>query len=177
MARHVKTPQRGMTLRELCRLAVEMGAADAKVISPRNVVVRNWVRLKCQYGCGGYGKSLTCPPYTPTPDQMREVLNGYSQAVLVRFAPPEMDSHKIMVKLEREVFLSGHYSAFALAAGPCEMCAECNLSNCAHPREARPSMESCGIDVYATAHKAGMSLQVVRKRDETPRYYGLLLVK
>jgi predicted metal-binding protein len=158
-------------------MAVRFGAAEARPIKPADVSVGDWVRLKCQFGCGGYGKSLTCPPYTPTPDQMRKVLTNYSQAVLVRFAPPEQDTHKVMVKLERQAFLSGHYAAFALAAGPCEMCADCDLRSCKHPREARPSMESCGIDVYATAHKAGMPLQVVRSKDETPRYYGLLLIK
>jgi predicted metal-binding protein len=38
-------------------------------------------------------------------------------------------------------------------------------------------MESCGIDVYATVRKAGMPIQVVKTHRETPRYYGLLLVK
>ena len=49
--------------------AVELGAAEAKVVSPATVVTAHWVRLKCQYGCGGYGLRLTCPPYSPTPQQ------------------------------------------------------------------------------------------------------------
>lgn len=165
-----------MTLKELCGKAVRFGAAEAKPIRPRNAFVRNWVRLKCQFGCGGYGKSRTCPPYSPTPDQMRKVLSEYSEAILMRFEPPEDNSHKVMAKLEREAFLSGHYAAFGIAAGPCELCRKCNLKECPHPREARPSMESCGIDVYATVRRAGMQLNVVRERSETPRYFGLLLV-
>lgn len=177
MARGARNAERSMTLGEICRSALGFGAAQAKPVSPNNVVVRDWVRLKCQYGCAGYGQSLTCPPHSPTPDQMRKVLSCYSQAVLVRFEPSGPDTHETMVKLERQAFLSGHYAAFAVAAGPCEICAECNLQHCSHPREARPSMESCGIDVYATVRKAGMPLQVVKTRKGTPRYYGLLLVK
>ena len=105
------------------------------------------------------------------------MLREYSQAILVRFEPSGPDTHRTMVKLEREAFLSGHYAAFAIAAGPCEICAKCNLERCAHPREARPSMESCGIDVYATVRKVGMPIQVVKTHKETPRYYGLLLVR
>jgi len=169
--------EQSMTMDELRSRARDLGAAEAKAVSPRSVVVRDWVRLKCQYGCGGYGECLTCPPYSPTPDQTRRVLREYSKALLVRFGPTGPDTHDVMVKLEREAFLSGHYAAFAMAAGPCSFCDECNLKQCVHPRKARPSMESCGIDVYATVRRAGMPIQVVRTRRDTPHYYGLLLVR
>jgi hypothetical protein len=38
-----------------------MGAAGAKIIDPSTVATAAWVRLKCQYGCGGYGGCLCCP--------------------------------------------------------------------------------------------------------------------
>ena len=57
-----------------CQMAKEMGVTLAKVISPQTVVTAEWVRFKCQYGCGGYGKRLTCPPYSPTPDETRKIL-------------------------------------------------------------------------------------------------------
>ena len=82
-----------------------------------------------------------------------------------------------MVELEREAFLKGHYSAFGLACGPCPYCDECNLEKCVHTDLARPSMEACGIDVYATVRRAGLDLEVVKTRDEKPTYFGLLLVK
>ncbi len=164
------------TLEELCETAVRFGAAEAKVIKASDVVVRDWVRLKCQYGCGGYGKRLTCPPYSPTPEQMRRILSGYSSAILLRFEPESGNVHKAVTKLERDAFLSGYYSAFGLAAGPCPFCKECNLKSCVHPELARPSMEACGIDVYATARGAGFTVEVVKTRKEKPKYFGLLLV-
>jgi predicted metal-binding protein len=81
-----------------------------------------------------------------------------------------------MAKLEREAFLSGYYSAFAMVAGPCPLCDECNLDYCRNPELARPSMEACGIDVYSTARRAGFNIHVLRSRDEKPTYYALLLL-
>ncbi len=53
-------------------MAVRLGAAEAKMIKAGDVVVRDWVRLKCQYGCGGYGKRLTCPRTRQLPSRREE---------------------------------------------------------------------------------------------------------
>lgn len=45
-------------LGELARRAVALGAKRARVVAARSVATAPWVRLKCQYGCGGYGSSL-----------------------------------------------------------------------------------------------------------------------
>lgn len=169
-------------LNKFCQLAVQLGASDAKPIRAEDIVVRDWVRLKCQYGCDGYGSSLTCPPYSPTPEQLRKILEGYDWAILIRCGPRKQESDRkspreIVVKLERVVFLRGYYSAFGLGSGPCPYCSECNLKECVHPDLARPSMEACGIDVYATARRTGYNLRVVKNQDEKPTYFGLLLVQ
>lgn len=39
-------------LQRFAGLAVRMGAVDARVVDAKNVVVQDWVRLKCQYGVG-----------------------------------------------------------------------------------------------------------------------------
>ena len=96
------------------KAAKRLGAAQAKVIATASVVTATWVRLKCQFGCGGYGQHLTCPPYSPTPEQTRAMLGEYGIALLVH-APG--DGHwesikRIVSDLEREVFLAGFYKAF-----------------------------------------------------------------
>jgi predicted metal-binding protein len=164
--------------KELLGLAKKKaGVIEAKVISPADVETAGWVRLKCQYGCGGYGSCFTCPPYTPRPDQMRTILDGYKRAMLVHFGPGSKIK-KTVVELEREIFLRGAWKAFGLGAGPCYLCKACVLGQkqCRHPENARPSMESCGIDVYTTARNAGMHIEVVRTRDQCPDFYGLVLV-
>ena len=58
------------------------GAAEPRIIRARRIVTAEWVRLKCQFGCGGYGKRLCCPPHTPTPEQMRRAIAGYEYALI-----------------------------------------------------------------------------------------------
>lgn len=160
----------------LTKRIVELGALEAKLVSPRSVVTAGWVRLKCKYGCDGYGSSLCCPPNTPTSDDTRKVLDDFQAAVLAHFKPGSRLT-KSMVSLEREAFLSGFYKAFAFGAGPCNLCKSCPASGCRHPDKARPSMESCGIDVYSTARNNGFPIEVVRDEHSQRNYYGLLLVE
>ena len=157
--------------------ALRLGAAEAKAISPASVVTAPWVRLKCQYGCGGYGRRLTCPPYSPTPEQTRAVLDCYQLAVLVHFPREWRPLRELVSALEREAFLGGNYQALGLGAGSCHLCPECDLTSCQHPREARPSMEASGIDVYATARNNGYPLQVTADHNCEPNYYGLVLIR
>jgi len=159
--------------------AKRLGAAEAKLIAPATVVTAPWVRLKCQYGCGGWGQRLTCPPYSPTPEQTRSILDEYTSAVLVHCPGEEKwrSVKQIVADLEREVFLAGFYRAFAFGSGPCDLCEECNLKQCEHPSQARPSMEAAGIDVFATARANGFPIEVVKDYGCPQNYYGLVLVE
>jgi len=155
--------------------AGELGAVDAKVIDPASIITAAWVRLKCQFGCGGYNRSLCCPPHSPKPDETRKLIDCYNRAILIH-CKANGDAKKIGVTLEREIFLAGFYKAFALGDGPCRLCDECSFEKCIHPGEARPSMESCGIDVYATARGNGLPIEVVVDRSCDQNYYGVILV-
>ncbi|MFX0099740.1 MAG: DUF2284 domain-containing protein [Candidatus Hodarchaeota archaeon] len=168
-------------LEKFVDVAKELGAADARIIKAGNVVTGDWVRLKCQYGCGGYGKRLTCPPYSPTPETTSKVIANYEWALLSKLVPepPDHDhaiTHEQVASLERAIFLDGYHAALGLACGPCPICKKCNLKQCANPRLARPSMEACGIDVYKTARNAGFEIRVVKKRSEQPTYFTLVLI-
>ena len=35
---------------------------DYKWIDPQQIVVAQWVRMKCMFGCGEYGHGGACPP-------------------------------------------------------------------------------------------------------------------
>lgn len=163
----------------LSRAVAKIGASRAKLIKASDVVVRDWVRFKCQYGCPNYGQYLTCPPRSPTPDQTRKILSEYDQAILLEFKQEKKEKpiNEAMVRLEREVFLSGYPTSIGLSAGPCRFCEKCDLTSCAHPQSARPSLEACGIDVFSTARKAGFEINVIQNRKQKPTRIGLLLVK
>ena len=170
--------------REYVTRARKAGALEAKIIPVRNVVTAEWVRLKCQFGCDGFGKGLCCPPRTPTPEQMKRVLGAYKHALIYSYVCTRADyalkrrrMRRLAAELERSAFLDGHYKAFGLADGPCRLCKECELTgDCRHPELARPSMESCGIDVYATARNSGIRLEVATRRDGPSKHINLILM-
>lgn len=70
------------------KIALKMGAIDTKIITVDDVCVENRVTLKCRAGCVGYGKKLTCPPYVPTANEFKDILNEYKYAMLVKFKSP-----------------------------------------------------------------------------------------
>lgn len=153
------------------------GVKDARIISPRCVVTAPWVRLKCQFGCEGYGQCLVCPPFTPSPQQTRQVLDAYHRAILIHCSP-QADVKAVVADLERDIFLQGAWKAFGLGAGPCYFCKSCPVEKkqCRQPHRARPAMEACGIDVFSTVKKLGFPIEVVRTTRQCPNYYGLILV-
>jgi predicted metal-binding protein len=82
----------------LRKLALEMGAADAKVIPADKVTVEDRILLKCKVGCVNYGKTLMCPPFTPTPEEFRKIVREYGYALFMKFtsqaeADPEVAKH------------------------------------------------------------------------------------
>ena len=156
--------------------AKELGAFEARLIKAGTITTAAWVRVKCQYGCSGYNTNLCCPPHTPTPDQTQRVIDCYATALLIH-CRPGADPTGIVVSLEREAFLAGYYKAWGMGAGPCMVCKTCNMKKCKRQGKARPSMESCGIDVYQTARSNGFPIKVVRDGKSEQHYYGLLLIE
>jgi predicted metal-binding protein len=69
----------------LVKLALETGAADAKIFTADKVVIEDRVVLKCKVGCNHYGETLACPPYTPTADQFRKIVSEYSYAMFMKY--------------------------------------------------------------------------------------------
>jgi predicted metal-binding protein len=159
--------------------ALELGARDAKVIDAKSVKTAAWVRFKCQFGCSGFGESLTCPPYSPTPEQTRKILDCYTRAILAhRSGTDAVNMTTLVLELEKEAFLAGYYKALAMGSGPCMLCAVCNLKGtCRHGDDARPSMEACGIDVYATARGNGFAIETLDSPKCKGNYFGLVLLK
>lgn len=115
---------------------------DLKLISTDIIVVADWVRFKCRYGCRAYGKHLCCPPFAPTVDETSRMISEYRHAALVKFdAEPQLEllpqhthhalwdsitkMHKTIYELERKAFLNGCYKAFGMGALPCTLCESC----------------------------------------------------
>lgn len=170
-------------LKPYLEIALKRGVTDAIVIETSKVFTDAWVKMRCQFGCRMYGKSLCCPPHTPTPEEMRKVLDSYTYGILLHrhFTndfTPENDFNDVVVSLEQAIFLDGYYKAWSVGCGPCKKCKECNITaTCLHANQARPSMEACGIDVFRTAREYGLPVKTLKDRSEEIDTYGLILVE
>lgn len=155
-------------------LAKELGACDAKIIAPGTIKTAAWVRMKCMYGCK-HRKVHCCPPNTPTPKETQEIIDCYKTALLIHCK--DKDPSETVLKLERAIFLAGFYKVIGYGCGACMLCKTCNDEKCANSKDARPSMEACGIDVYETVRTNGFPIEVVKDRKSNGNYYGLLLIE
>ena len=172
-------------MEQYVKKALQMGATKAKIIDTSTIVVQNWPRLKCQYGCSGYHNYYTCPPFTPTPEYTQKMINEYSKGLLFQIEHIVLQEQrktsiklkKMVASLEREIFLDGYYKAFGMASGPCRFCRICDTTQpCKFPELVRPSMEACGIDVYQTARNNSLKLEVVKTEDSECSYLSLILI-
>ena len=91
------------SVESFCKKAIEMGIEGAKIIDPGSIVTAEWVRMKCQYGCPGFGESLCCPPRTPTPDITRKVINSYQKAILLHQRLPKGEKRWVRRKTFSDV--------------------------------------------------------------------------
>jgi predicted metal-binding protein len=99
----------------LLQRALELGAEKAKIIDPETVVVAEWVRWKCQYGCPLFEKDPFHPPIAPDAASMKKVLKEYTKAILINGSNGQTLS-EAAVRLEGEAYNQGYYKAFALVA-------------------------------------------------------------
>ncbi len=163
---------------KLISKAIELGSKNAVVISTDTIVTSRWVHLKCQYGCTEYSKRLTCPPHSPSYEEMKKILKEYNHGLLIH-ADKSWLVRYIVYELEKEAFRYGYYKAFGMGAGPCKLCGSCDVEkeDCARPDEARPSMEACGIDVYQTVRNNGFDIKTLETDSETMNIFGLVLLE
>ncbi len=175
--------------RRLDKLFQEKGYADYKWMDPQKIIVSQWVRMKCMFGCGEYGKNACCPPNVPSVSECERFFHEYQDAVIFRFekaVDKPADRHRWskkvnikLAKLEREVFLAGYERAFLLFMDSCGICADCvaTREECKQPRSARPSPESMAVDVYSTARHFGFPIEVRTEYSQSMNRYAFLMIR
>jgi predicted metal-binding protein len=178
-------------LQRLKESGKEYGLEAIYPISAEEIAVAEWVNLKCRYGCVRYNRSWCCPPATPSPDKVRQILSEYSHAILLQYAHhlPQFyrdEKQKRMgmvrawkgtVSLERLIFLEGYHKAFSLIGENCALCRDCAYpKNCLFPQEKRPSVVSFSIDVVGTLHRLGMTPHVATDVSGVFTYYAIILI-
>jgi predicted metal-binding protein len=161
---------------------------DFKWIDPKDIIVAHWVRMKCLYGCGDYGRAC-CPPNVPTVNECREFFNEYTAAIVFRFhfdaekgnypKAYSQELYKDLLDLEREIFLSGYHKAFIFGQSNCSLCKECvhKKEDCKHPEKHRPSPEAFAIDVYGTVRNLGYEINVVSQPHQEIDRFAILMIE
>ncbi|MGD2294556.1 MAG: DUF2284 domain-containing protein [Candidatus Aminicenantes bacterium] len=165
------------------------GFTDYKWIDPGRIVVEQWVRMKCLYGCDEYGRTATCPPNVPAVSECTNFFREYTQVAILHFEKkvdhPEdrfawtRQLNLRLLELEREIFISGYRKAFLLFMDSCNLCEGCpgKLEKCKEPEKARPTPEALGMDVYATVRQVGYPIEVLSDYSQTMNRYAFLLIE
>ena len=174
---------------QLEALFAKHGFTDYKWIDPHQIVVAQWVRMKCTFGCDDYGQNASCPPNTPSVADCRCFFDEYTQAVIFHFEkrvdkpedrhPWSREINRELLKLERAVFLAGHQKAFLLFVTNCSLCSKCTgaRQECKHPESARPTGEGMAIDVFSTVRQVGYPIQVLSDYEQAMNRYAFLLIE
>ncbi len=156
--------------------AQELGAVHAKVILAHAISLGNWTRLKCQFGCPHFGRSFTCPTFTPTTQEMSEILLDYEKAVVVEASEPSQ-VHKLVLDLENQLKKMGFNKAFALSGQPCKLCEVCTVeTHCEYPEKARPTLQGCGIDISRTLYQMGWNTAARQEPCSPQQTVGMVLI-
>ena len=174
--------------RSLEAMFKDHGFEDYRWIDPNRIVVAQWVRMKCMFGCPNYGRKAACPPQTPSVAECERFFREYGAAVVfhlrIQFENPEdrFAWYKRMdlafAALEREVFLAGFQKAFILLFGGCPLCRECKKERvlCKQPELARPAPEAMAVDVYSTVKGLGYPISVRTDPKQSMDRYIFLMV-
>lgn len=186
---------KGLPDRLLCHLlqkGEKYGLDNIIPIDVADIIVAEWVHLKCRYGCSRYNTSWCCPPATPGPEKTRRILDEYSTALLLvgkmtcpdfyrnekRKRSRNVKCWKGTVSLERILFLNGYYKVFSLVGEACPLCRTCSYpEDCQFPQEKRPSVESFSIDVIGTLANVGIETSVAVNVSDTFSYYAIILLE
>jgi predicted metal-binding protein len=162
---------------------------DFKWIDPQKIVVAQWVRMKCLFGCNEYGRTATCPPNVPSVSDCERFFKEYNLAVVLHFEKkvdrPEDRfewTKKInsgLLDLERDIFLSGYQKAFLLFMDSCLFCDSCPgvLQKCKEPKKARPTPEALGMDVFSTVKTVGYPIEVLSEYSQPMNRYAFLFIE
>jgi predicted metal-binding protein len=164
------------------------GYTDYKWIDPQKIVVEQWVRMKCMFGCDEYGRTGTCPPNVPSMSECEKFFKEYRSVVVLHFEkkvdkPEERfawtkDINSGLLELEREIFISGYRKVFLLFMDSCILCDGCpgKREKCKEPEKARPTAEALGMDVFATVRQIGYPIEVLSDYTQTMNRYAFLMI-
>lgn len=172
------------------QVALEMGASGAALLTADQVHVDPRVRIKCTLPkCVEYGQCAHCPPHAADPKTIKELVQGFRHALLIKLEVPAdiiagegdvkiekgrmipndtlrtlLKSYRkvndIVTLIESQAFYDGHYLATAFAGGSCRS-TYCNFQECAVLKK-----EPCRFPLKARSSIEGSSMDAFKMAAE-----------
>jgi len=176
-------------INDVAQLVEEAGFSDFRWTTGADVVVAQWVRLKCTYACDSFGTQACCPPNVPSVVECRDFFRDYQRVLAIHIEKSgdspqglhrwKRETNTKLLELERDVFLAGFHKVMVLFPGDCSLCPQCvpGPEDCRHRGSVRPTPEALAVDVFATVRRLGYPIEVLTDRSQIMNRYALLLVE
>ena len=170
-------------------LIAAAGFPDFHWADGSDIVVAQWVRMKCTLACGDYGQRVGCPPNVPPVETCAAFFGEYQRVAIIHVEKAgdssealrlwKKDVNAKLLELERAVFLAGYQKALVLYPGDCSLCPDCvsRREDCRFPDSSRPTPEALAVDVFGTVRKLGYHIGVLTNRSQMMDRYAFLLVE
>ncbi|MFN8255222.1 MAG: DUF2284 domain-containing protein [Bacteroidales bacterium] len=178
-----------MDKNQINQIIKSKGFSDFKWIDVKEIVIAQWVRFKCMFGCNSYGTKATCPPQVPSIAECKAFFGEYKDAVLIHI-PKKLENpedrvewgksvNEKLIEIEKDIFLLGFRKAFILFMDECQICKDCAVTRdaCHYKMQARPCPEGLGVDVFETAHKCNFPIEVLKDYRSEMNRYSILLIE
>ena len=151
-----------------------MGISAAAVFPVADIKFDDIFRKLCKDNlCGRYGKNYKCPPQIGEPEDLKNEVLGYEDAILIQTIYPLEDSydfegmgeggriHRENIDKTREYIKAklDFGKMLALGAGGCELCEKCGAeegSPCRFPDRAISSVEGYCMNVADMTNSHGL---------------------
>ena len=149
-------------------------ADNALAVTPDEIVFDPRTVIKCMFGCGDWGKGLTCPSANGflKLDEWEKLLRMY-KTVLIIHSTSKKIAQTISFSIEKQAYLDGDVLSFSMS--DCALCGKCAGflgESCRNPLQARPAFHSVGIDVFATTEKLGLPLKPLKNEGDAENWYS-----
>ena len=161
-------------------LAKKLGIQNARLIAPDDIVFDVRAQLKCRWGCSlalsGGDFNMRCSGGGTTFAERQAMIRAYRHILLLHTDDVVLASCAAL-DIESAAFVDGHYFAFALRY--CNLCIRCAVEagkKCPTPKLVRPCESSFGIDVFATARRQGLPIDVVQQEGDEENRYAFVLI-
>lgn len=161
-----------MTQEEMIRYAQEEGFAAVAVTDTRSIVFDPAFRVYCEENlCGQYGINASCPPDCGSPEEMKQRILGYKNALVLQsiwqigdyadgpaIRQAKMGHNNAQLRLAQRLRQGGHPGLLVGASG-CALCSPCMKSQglpCKYPQLRYSCMSAYCIFVKKLADQCRM---------------------